>query len=68
MIAQRSDRPSKKYEIIDHPVDFKTGEKIKTLVRARMVEPWEQYERIYNIDIFRDWEKIAEALAKNGRP
>ena len=65
VIAQQAKHPSRKYRIIDYPVDFKTGKKIKTLVRAELIEPYEQEERLYNIYVFKDWEKIAEKLDKD---
>ena len=66
MIAQQIKRPSKKYKILGYPVDSKTGEKIRTLVRAEMIEPYCQREQLYNIYIFKDWKKIQKMLDKDG--
>lgn len=59
--------PAKVYRILGHPVDAVTGMPITTLVRAEMIEPYEQGERIYNIYIFQDWREIARRLEGRGQ-
>jgi len=67
MMAQRIDRPSKKYRILGYPKDSTTGESIKTHFMAEQIEPHEQRPDRYAVYIFKDWEKIAEELGKDGK-